>query len=387
MYDCIIIHYSEIGIKGKNRVMFENRLKRNLSVALGNRARIYKRYGRLVCDLLTKEEKEIEEIKSLLKITPGVANFGFAKRARLEFEDIKQVVFSLLKKRRFGSFKVLTKRSYKEFPMTSLEINKALGEEIAAKLGKRIELKNPELTIYVEICEKESFVYLDKLKGVGGLPVGCGGKVVCLLSGGIDSPTAAFLMMKRGCPVVLIHFFNRTINTRQALKKVEDIANVLASVQIRGKLYLVPFYKLQAEIIKIVPAKYRMIIYRRLMMEIANKIAENEKAQAIVTGDSIGQVASQTLENLRCIYTVAEYPVFAPLIGMNKEEIVDLAKTIGTYEISIRPYQDCCSFMIAEHPATKMPLKLADEIERNIKDKGELILDAVENAEVKEYKI
>jgi len=387
MYDCIIIHYSEIGIKGKNRVMFENRLKRNLSVALGNRARIYKRYGRLVCDLLTKKEKEIEEIKSLLKITPGVANFGFAKKARLEFENIKQVVFSLLKERKFSSFKVLTKRSYKEFPMTSLEINKALGEEIAAKFGKRIDLKNPELTIHVEICEKESFVYFDKFKGVGGLPVGCGGKVVCLLSGGIDSPTAAFLMMKRGCPVVLIHFFNRTINTRQALKKVDDIAKVLARVQIRGKLYLVPFYKLQAEIIKIVPAKYRMIVYRRLMMEIADRIARKEEAKAIVTGDSIGQVASQTLENLQCIYAVAEYPVFAPLIGMNKEEIVELAKTIGTYEISIRPYQDCCSFMIAEHPVTKMSLKLAEEIERNIKDKEELILDAVKNAEVKEYKI
>ncbi len=213
---------------------------------------------------------------------------------------------------------------------------------------------------------KRNFLYTKKFNGVGGLPTGSSGKVVSLLSGGIDSPVASFLMIKRGCNTIFVHFHNRTINSEQALSKIRKIVEVLTKFQGKSKLYVVPFERLQLEIIRNVPSKYRMIVYRRFMLKIANYIAERENAKAIVTGDNLGQVASQTIENLNTIYRISALPIFSPLIGLNKREIVDLAKKIGTYEYSILPYQDCCSFMISPHPVTRSDPKMIERFEEHI---------------------
>lgn len=368
----IIIHYGEIGTKGKNREIFEKKLIKNVKLALGKKAKVYRRYGRIVC----QTEISLARVKNVLEKLPGIANFSIGLSCSLDMEEIKKKSLSILTGK-FKTFKVIAKRSNKLFPLTSMEINRELGTYLVEKLGKEVDLKTPERVLWVEVCEKEVFLYTEKFKGIGGLPTSTSGKVVALLSGGIDSPVASFLMMKRGCRVIFIHFFNQTISTQASLAKVKRIVEKLTQFQLSSKLYLVPFGKLQAEIIKNIQASYRMIIYRRFMMKIANLIAKKENAKAIVTGDSVGQVASQTLENLSCVYDVCSLPVFSPLIGMNKEETVRLAKEIGTYELSILPYPDCCSFMVAKHPKTKTKPKRVVKLEERIEQRERLIKEAL----------
>lgn len=385
MNDVVVVHYSEIALKGKNREFFEQKLIDNLRKSLaGNVKKAYRRYGRIVCEINDKTDNE--KIKTILGLTPGVSYFAFAKRVELNIEKIKKITLEVLKQRNFETFKIEASRSNKRFPLTSREINEEVGEFIVKNLNKKVDLTNPDVTVYIEICEREAFVYSEKHRGIGGLPVGTSGKVVASLSGGIDSPIASFLMMKRGCEVVFVHIFNKTMAGRSVLNKIYKVVEQLSKIQLKSKLYIVPFEKIQKEIIANVPAKYRMIVYRRFMMRILNLIAWKEKAMGIVTGDNLGQVASQTLENLTCIYEVSTLPVFAPLVGMNKEETIDLAKKIGTYEYSIMPYSDCCSFMIAKHPETKAKLRDVLEIERKIENSSKLIVKAVEKSEIKFFK-
>ncbi|MGC8911848.1 MAG: tRNA uracil 4-sulfurtransferase ThiI [Nitrososphaeria archaeon] len=324
---------------------------------------VYRRYGRIIC---RPKIRKMDEIKNVLERVPGIEYFAFALPSNLELEELKKQAVEMLKKEvDFITFKVETKRSNKAFPLTSIQINRELGAHISKTLNKKVSMK-PDLTLYVEICEKEAFLYTKKFNGVGGLPTGSSGNVVSLLSGGIDSPVASFLMIKRGCNTIFVHFHNRTINSEQALSKIRKIVEVLTKFQGKSKLYVVPFERLQLEIIRNVPSKYRMIVYRRFMLKIANYIAERENAKAIVTGDNLGQVASQTIENLNTIYRISALPIFSPLIGLNKREIVDLAKKIGTYEYSILPYQDCCSFMISPHPVTRSDPKMIERFEEHI---------------------
>ncbi|MBU1136662.1 MAG: tRNA uracil 4-sulfurtransferase ThiI [Nanoarchaeota archaeon] len=368
----IIVHYSEIGIKGKNRGYFENKLIGNLRLCLGKRAKkVYKRYGRIVCEI----DKDDGEITEILERVPGVAYFCFSVKSKLDINDIKKKCFEILKSKEFKTFRVLTKRSNKNFEFSSNKIDRFIGEEVIKKFKKKVNLGNPELTLFIEVGEKEVFVYTDKIKGIGGLPVGVSGKVVCSLSGGIDSPVASYLMMKRGCKVVFVHIYNKT--QQGVVQKIKDIVEQLSKFQINSKLYIVGFEKIQKQIIMNVPSKYRMIVYRRFMMKIINEIAKKENAKAVITGDSVGQVASQTIENLNCIYDASEIPVFAPLIGMNKQEIIDISNKIETYSLSILDYPDCCSFMIAKHPETKAELNEIKKIEKNIESIDGLVEDCV----------
>lgn len=385
MPDSLIIHYSEIGTKGKNRQFFEKRLIRNLELSLGKQVdKVYRRYGRIVCDLPAKAGEEV--IVRRLERLPGIANFSFARKSGLGMNEIKKVSLEILIGRPFKTFRVSAKRSYKDFGRTSKEVNEKVGEFIVKETRKKVELKKPDLELFIEIGEKEAFLFIKKYRGIGGLPVGSSGKVVCSLSGGIDSPVAGFLMMKRGCKVVFIHICNRTLAKEGVMGKLEDIVNELNGIQLGSRLHVVPFEKIQKQIIMDVPAKCRMIVYRRFMMRIINRIAEKEKAMGIVTGDNVGQVASQTLENLNCIHKASEKPVFSPLIGMNKEEIIRLAKKTGTYEYSILPYPDCCSYMIAKHPETRGSIREIERIEESIKDKERLVKECVSKVEVKAFR-
>ncbi len=375
----ILIHYGEIGIKGKNRAVFENCLIRNISKALRNYAKkIRKEYGRII----VFEENGKEEIKKRLEKIPGIENFSFVHETKLDIEEIKRKALEIAKGKKFTTFKISTKRANKDFPYSSMQVNEIVGEEIRKKLNKKVDLENAELTIFIEIGNKNAYIYTEKYEGVGGLPVGTEGKVISLLSGGIDSPVASWLMMKRGCKVIFVHFYNEKLVAKPS--KAEEIVKKLNESQLESIAYYIPFADLQYEIIKEVPAKYRMIVYRRFMARIANELARIEKAKAIVTGDSLGQVASQTLENLLCIYDASSLPVLSPLIGFDKKEIVEMAKKIGTYEISIKPYEDCCTFMVAKHPATKAKLEEIKEMESRVKIDLEKI---IERAERKEYKL
>ncbi len=384
--DCLVIHYDEIGLKGKNRDYFEKKLIANIKKALGENAnKVYRRYGRVIAEINEQGKKELERIKESLSLLPGISSFGLALRTILKIEEIKKKALGLLKGKEFESFKIDTKRSLKRFPMKSPEVNNVVGQFIVEKLNKKVDLKSPEKIIFIEICEKEGFVYDEKIKSIGGLPVGASGKVLCSLSGGLDSPVSGFLMMKRGCQVVFVHIHNKT-QVKEAVKsKLDRLVKELTKVQLKSKFYLVPFEKIQQKIILTVPAKYRMIVYRRFMMRILNEIGKKERAKAIVTGDSVGQVASQTLENLNCIYEVTDWPILNPLSGLNKEEIINLARKIGTYELSTLPYPDCCSFMIPKSPELKAGLKEIKKVEENIENKKGLIEDAVKRTEIKVF--
>ncbi len=379
-----VIHYSEIAIKGGNREFFESKLIQNLKDRLEDfKVKVEKRYGKL---LLQTQEKDKKEIKEILTLFPGVECFAESKLAKLDLEELKKAAFEICKEEEFSSFKVATKRSFKKFPANSDKINHEVGAYIIEKLKKKVMMKNPDLTINIEIGEKEALLFSEKIRGVGGLPVGTSGKLVCLLSGGIDSPVSAFMMMKRGAKIILCHFFNKTINAEASLGKVKGLAQTLSKYQMETKLYVVPFSNLQKQIIMNVPSKCRMIIYRRIMTHIANKIAEKENAKGILTGDSLAQVASQTLDNLMCIYNASKLPVYSPLIGQNKIETIELANKIGTYNTSILPYNDCCSFMNAPHPEINANLQDILKIEDGIENLELLEKKAIQKIEIYKYK-
>jgi len=376
----MLIHYSEIGIKGGNKSYFENMLVKNISEKTG--LNVKKDYARILVDY---KEEDFLIIKKILQKIPGIANFSPARVSSLKLGEIKTESLNELKDKDFETFKVDSRRQNKRFELTSQELNEKIGELIIDKFGKKVRMKNPEISLFIEICDKSAYIYSEKIQGIGGLPTGVSGKVVSLLSGGIDSPVASYSMMKRGCSVILVHVFSHTPQSGEILSKIEKIAKALSSYQLKTKLYLVPFKEIQKEIVAKVNSKIRMIIYRRFMLRIANMIAYREKAKAIITGDSVGQVASQTLDNLSNAYDVSKLPVFAPLIGNNKDETINIAKNIGTYEYSIMDYLDCCSFMVSNHPETKSKKEEIIAAESAIELADELARRAVKDAKIVIY--
>ncbi|MGH7433801.1 MAG: tRNA uracil 4-sulfurtransferase ThiI, partial [Candidatus Methylomirabilales bacterium] len=281
------------------------------------------------------------------------------------------------------TFRVTARRAYKAFPLTSQQLNEALGSFVLGRFPTRVDLKDPALTLFVEILPREAFLYLEKVRGPGGLPVGVAGRVLALISGGIDSPVAAYRMMRRGCLVSFLHFHGAPFLDRRTQEKVREIVRLLTRFQYTSRLTLVPFGEVQQEVVVNAPAPYRVLLYRRLMVRIAEHLAGVEGAKALVTGESLGQVASQTLENLTVIEEAVRLPVLRPLIGMDKEEISAQARDIGTYEISIQPDQDCCTLFIPRHPATRATLEEIDRAELTL-DIGRLVKMSVERAEHEE---
>lgn len=346
----VIAHFDEIFLKGKNQPIFIRRLANNLHELFPKTA-VQRTEGGFIISNFKKEE-----LGRLAKV-PGIAKFAVCKVINNSMEDLKKAVETMKVEKAVKKFRVTASRAYKQYPLTSAEINRELGSLLVEKHGWKVDLKNPDFNLYVDIGKNKAVIYSNPQDGAGGLATGSSGKVLCLLSGGIDSPVAAYQMMKRGAEVMLVHFQNQTQVTAEVSEKIIDLANVLSGYQPVVKLFIVPFADYQKQIVMKIPADYRMIASRRLMFQMAEKIAAKEKCQALVTGDSLGQVASQTLENLSAIYEAVGMLKIAPLIGMNKVEIMRLARKIGTLDISNRPYEDCCSLFVAKHPQTKAKIK------------------------------
>ncbi len=349
----LLVHYHEIALKARNRPFFVNQLVRNLKRATADFPvrRIQKLPGRVLLELAG--ENAAQEVAERVRRVFGVANCCSALRCDLDLEALKDTAAKALAGRPFQTFRVTARRAYKTFPLTSPQLNEILGTFVLERFPARVDLKNPELTLFVDILPKEAFIYLEKVPGPGGLPVGVAGRVIALLSGGIDSPVAAYRMMRRGCQVSFVHFHGAPFLDRRTQEKAREIVKLLTRYQYTSRLYLVPFGEVQQEVVVNTPAPYRVLLYRRLMARIAEHLASLEGAKALVTGESLGQVASQTLENLTVIEEAVKLPLFRPLIGMDKEEITEQAKEIGTYEISIQRDQDCCTLFVPRHPATR----------------------------------
>lgn len=354
----IIVHYQEIALKGKNRPWFMGRLVRNLREAvkgLDVRA-VRSLMGRI--EVVLGPGATREQVGDRIRRTFGVANFSYAARTPLDLDALTAAILRDLEGRTCSSFRVSVKRADKRFPMTSPQVEREVGGRIKEARGWHVDLEDAELAIHIELLTVEAFYFFGKERGPGGLPTGTAGRVVCLLSGGIDSPVAAHRMMKRGCAVTFVHFHSYPILSRASIEKARQLVTLLTEWQHRSRLYLVPFGDIQQQVLLAVPGPMRVIVYRRLMLRIAEAIAQTRHAQALVTGDVVGQVASQTLENLSVVGHVATLPLFRPLIGMDKDEITAEAARIGTYPISIIPDQDCCTLFTPRNPQTRA--RLAD---------------------------
>jgi len=359
-----LIHYHEINLKRNNRGWFESRLHHHLSAVLEGlpHAGVSRFGGRTLVSLL--DDSPGSEIERRLRCVPGIANFARTYEVRADLEEIRAVLAGLVAGMRFASFKIDARRGTKDFPLTSQQVNEELGRSIQHLTGAAVRMENPELTCRVEIVGARAFIYFDKIRGLGGLPPGTGGKAVCLISGGIDSPVAAFRMLRRGCHVVFVHFHSYPQTTFESIDKVRRILGVLARYELESNLFLVPFSDLQREIVAYAPAALRVLLYRRFMLRVAEALAQRLKAAALITGDSLGQVASQTLENLRAVSAAVQLPLLRPLVGDDKEDIIRVAREIGTYELSILPDQDCCTMFVPRHPATMATAEQLQEAER-----------------------
>lgn len=380
----LLVHYHEIALKARNRPFFVNQLVRNLKRATADFPvrRIQKLPGRLLLELAG--ENAAQEVAERVRRVFGVANCCSALRCDLDLEALKDTAAKALAGRPFQTFRVTARRAYKTFPLTSPQLNEILGTFVLERFPARVDLKNPELTLFVDILPKEAFIYLEKVPGPGGLPVGVAGRVIALLSGGIDSPVAAYRMMRRGCQVSFVHFHGAPFLDRRTQEKAREIVKLLTRYQYTSRLYLVPFGEVQQEVVVNTPAPYRVLLYRRLMARIAEHLASLEGAKALVTGESLGQVASQTLENLTVIEEAVKLPLFRPLIGMDKEEITEQAKEIGTYEISIQRDQDCCTLFVPRHPATRATMDDIGRAEMTL-DLDRLVKAGAERADLEAF--
>jgi thiamine biosynthesis protein ThiI len=362
----IIIHYHEINLKGRNRGWFESHLQNHIAAALkGLRyENVRKISGRMIVNLLP--DSPIEAIKFRISRIFGIANFVLAWEVPAQIDAIHKGLEFLIELKPFDSFKMDSRRGTKDFPLNSQQLNEQLGSFVQNRTAAAVRLSNPDRTFHVEIVEKSAFLYSEKLPGAGGLPYGTGGKVLCLLSGGIDSPVAAFRMMRRGCRVMYVHYHSFPHTSIESQDKVRQILRILSRFQLQSRLFLVPFADVQREIVAHAPPRMRVVLYRRFMVRIAQSLARRERAYGLVTGDSLGQVASQTLENIRTISSVASMPMLRPLIGNDKEEIIQTARQIDTYDTSILADQDCCSLFIPRHPETMATPEQADDAESEL---------------------
>jgi thiamine biosynthesis protein ThiI len=381
MKRCFVCYFHEIILKRKNRAFFERRLKENVEKALAGLpyASIRRLSGRILVELVP--DSPIEEVGARLQKVFGLVYCCPAWSSVQNMDQLQEDLWSLVQSQEFDTFKIDSRRANKKYPLNSQQMNEHLGAVVGERSAKRVRLEQPDLTCYVDIVEDYAFLYFEKLRGGLGLPVSSSGTVVVLLSGGIDSPVAAYKVMKRGCRAIFVHFHSLPHTTPEALEKVRQLVALLNDYQYRSKTYMIPFADAQRQVVAFTPEGTRVILYRRIMMRLAEVIARREGAHALVTGDAIGQVASQTLENIRAISDATQLPILRPLIGEDKEEIVAVARRIGTFETSILPHEDCCSLFVPKHPETRARLEGIRRIE------GELDIEKIVGDALSEMKI
>jgi thiamine biosynthesis protein ThiI len=350
----VVVHYSELALKGRNRPWFIHMLVRTIRAALAGLGVTEVRpvVGRIVIQL--EPGADWESVRARLSRLPGIGNFALATHVPADLDVIgDRVVASVAGRTAARSFRIAARRADKRFPTPSPEIERVIGRRVQDATGWPVNLSAPALVIRVEVLTHDAFFFVDREEGTGGLPVGTGGRVLALLSGGIDSPVAAWRLIRRGCRADMVHFHSYPILSRTSQDKVRVLAARLTECQLRSRLYLVPFGGLQQQVVVGVAPALRVVVYRRLMMRIAERLAERTSARALVTGDSVGQVASQTIDNLAVVGSVVALPVLRPLVGMDKAEITRDAERLGTYSTSIIPDDDCCTLFTPPHPATR----------------------------------
>ena len=382
--DSVLIRYHEIALKKGNRPYFTELLKRNLVTAVKDLG--VKEIRSLPARILLTFKNDIDQTTVVGRIQSvfGVANFSPVERTPRDLEVIQARILDSLSGISFSSFRIETQRGDKTFPSTSPEINRRLGAPVKERSGARVDLETPEVTVTVEILPRDAFFGFRRIQGAGGLPVGASGRVVCLLSGGIDSPVAAYRMMQRGCRLIFVHFHSAPYLDTTSQEKVRTLVSTLTRHQYLSRLYLVPFGEIQRQIVTVVARPLRVVLYRRMMLRIAEALARTAKAKALVTGESLGQVASQTLDNMAVIQQASTLPILRPLVGMDKQEIIDQARRIGTFDTSSIPDQDCCQLFVPKHPATQACFADVEADESKF-DVNELVQYGFENATKEEF--
>lgn len=389
MYHSFLIKYAEIGLKGKNRYLFEDALTSHIHHALkrlDGKFTVTKEAGRIYAQ--AAEEFDYDEVVEALKRVFGIA--GICPLVRIEdrgYDDLKQQVIRYIDEAypdKNFTFKVNARRANKQYPYTSDQINRDLGEVILEAFPEtKVDVHHPEVLLNVEVRMKGINLYSLVIPGPGGMPVGTNGKAMLLLSGGIDSPVAGYMIAKRGVTIEATYFHAPPYTSERAKQKVVDLAKLVSRYSGPIKLHVVNFTDIQLYIYDKCPHEELTIIMRRYMMKIAEEIAKKDQCLGLITGESIGQVASQTVHSLAVTNEVCELPVFRPVIGFDKQDIVDIAMKIGTFETSIEPYEDCCTIFVAKHPVTRPNLEGIKKSERKLEEKiDEMLREAVETAEV-----
>ncbi len=363
----VLIHHGEIGLKKGNFPYFEKKLMENIKKSAEKNKLNLKKIQRQDKRITAEIESGEKEISETLKTVFGIKNFSFIYEISADFEEIEKKAVEIMKENKIQKIAFKTKRSDKKFPLNSVEINTKLGE-IANQLGIKVDYSNPEKTIFIEVTPKKILIYTEKIKGLGGLPVGTSGKVLCLLSGGIDSPVASWLMMKRGCEVDFLHFHTFKTNKEAYNSKIKKFVEILDNYQIDSKLHLVPYSSYEIFSQGQIPERYDLVMFKHYILKLAEKFAIENHYDAIVTGDNLGQVASQTMENIIASNYGVSIPIFRPLLTYDKEEIISLAKIIETLDLSLEKYKDCCS-ILSKSPSTKTKLeffkKLLEDFDMN----------------------
>ena len=371
----ILIKYGELTTKKDNRKFFIKELVNNIRKKIDD---IEIEYS---LDRMYIKSNNIDDTISKLKEVFGIYSIIECYKVNTNIDEIKDTILNLLKNRNFKTFKVVTKRSDKSFPISSMEFSSKIGGIILKNIESKVDVHNPDIYVNIEIKNGHTYIYTNEIKGLGGYPVGVQGKGLLMLSGGIDSPVAGYLALKRGIDVECIYFDSPPHTSIEAKNKVIDLANILNKYSGKIKIFVVPFTKLQETIYKNVQNEYMITIMRRMMYRIAHKLALKNKCKVIINGESIGQVASQTLTSINTINSVTNFPVIRPVCCLDKLEIIEISKKIGTYDISIRPYEDCCTVFVPKHPSINPDINKCLEFEKNF-DYESLIDEAINNVQV-----
>ncbi len=382
--DLFLLKYGEIALKGLNKPIFEKKLLDNIKKRLKKIGDFDVFAAQSTIYVEPKGEVDTDEVLAELKKVFGVANICPAVRCEKDPDAIEKTAVACLEEEdtKGKTFKVEAKREDKSFPLNSPQLSAEIGGRILSHMPHlKVDVHNPDILVQIEI-RKDAYVYTKKIKGAGGMPVGTNGKGVILLSGGIDSPVAGYMIAKRGVTLEAVHFHSHPYTSDRAKQKVIDLAEIMSRYCGTIKVHVIPFTDIQLELIDKCPKVLLTVLMRRMMMRIAEMVADKTKGQALITGESIGQVASQTMESLNATNSVVSLPVFRPLIGMDKEEIVRISKEINTYETSILPFEDCCTIFVPKHPKTKPTLAELEEAEKLFPEFEKMLIEAVENEEI-----